>query len=467
MKNFRFILKTPWWLHLMRSALGLLMALGLAVLSTPGRAQPPKGVQNHDKNLKIAVIGGGVSGLTAAYTLKKKGYRHVTVFEKESRVGGKVQTIHYNGEAIELGAVIITNRYKTILNLARELDVPIRPAREVHYKFLNGKMLDSRDYILHKYSFLQMSQALLAYQWALIRFADIDKPGFVNLDPQLHQTLGRFSHKHGFFPVADALSPLMSGCGYGIYDEVPAMYWLKLMPFFTNLAVSNTLSGTHRDMMSFPEGFQSLLTAMARHLNVKLDAEVTRIKRTPREDHMQIAVTAKGTTETFDRVILATPLEYSHFFLELTPEEHDLFKRIVNVRYMVTLAQTNNREHATVVDNVTAQTRNHVNFLGQFNGNKSPSIFYQILDPDISEQTASSILESDLRSLGITINRILVQKIWSYFPHVKQKDLDEGFYEKLDSLQGINGTYYTGALLSFETAEHTAEHAEYLVNRFF
>ncbi|MGD0124758.1 MAG: FAD-dependent oxidoreductase [Terriglobia bacterium] len=45
------------------------------------------------RNARIAVVGGGASGLSAAYLLKKAGYSHVTVFEKESRLGGKCRTV--------------------------------------------------------------------------------------------------------------------------------------------------------------------------------------------------------------------------------------------------------------------------------------------------------------------------------------------------------------------------------------
>ncbi|MEH7109248.1 FAD-dependent oxidoreductase, partial [Bacillus sp. JJ1764] len=41
------------------------------------------------KNDKIAIIGAGISGVAAAFQLKKKGYRHITLFEKNDRVGGK------------------------------------------------------------------------------------------------------------------------------------------------------------------------------------------------------------------------------------------------------------------------------------------------------------------------------------------------------------------------------------------
>lgn len=51
---------------------------------------------------KIGIIGGGISGLTTAYLLKKKGFA-VTVFERSDAVGGNVQTIQKNGYTVEQG----------------------------------------------------------------------------------------------------------------------------------------------------------------------------------------------------------------------------------------------------------------------------------------------------------------------------------------------------------------------------
>ena len=51
---------------------------------------------------RVAVIGGGISGLTTAYLLKRKGF-DVTVFEGADTVGGNVQTVMRDGYTIEQG----------------------------------------------------------------------------------------------------------------------------------------------------------------------------------------------------------------------------------------------------------------------------------------------------------------------------------------------------------------------------
>src|SRR5688572_1792815 len=51
---------------------------------------------------KICIIGGGISGLTTAFLLKRKGFA-VTLFEQSEKVGGNIQTIERDGYTIEQG----------------------------------------------------------------------------------------------------------------------------------------------------------------------------------------------------------------------------------------------------------------------------------------------------------------------------------------------------------------------------
>ena len=74
-----------------------------------------------DKDTRIAILGGGVSGLTSAFWLKEKGYRDITIFEKESEVGGKVCSFTHpeTGGIYEVGACIQSADFKTIYELAQ------------------------------------------------------------------------------------------------------------------------------------------------------------------------------------------------------------------------------------------------------------------------------------------------------------------------------------------------------------
>jgi protoporphyrinogen/coproporphyrinogen III oxidase len=76
--------------------------------------------------MKVAVIGGGISGLTSAYyltngTLKDKDLFDVTVFEKSKEFGGKIQTVHKDGFVIERGPDSFLKRKPAMLELIESL----------------------------------------------------------------------------------------------------------------------------------------------------------------------------------------------------------------------------------------------------------------------------------------------------------------------------------------------------------
>jgi hypothetical protein len=56
---------------------------------------------------KIAVVGAGATGLTTAFLLKQLGYKDVTVFEKDSEVGGFARTRFVDGKAYDLATMFV------------------------------------------------------------------------------------------------------------------------------------------------------------------------------------------------------------------------------------------------------------------------------------------------------------------------------------------------------------------------
>ncbi|MCX7789350.1 MAG: FAD-dependent oxidoreductase [Chloroflexaceae bacterium] len=69
---------------------------------------------------RVVVIGAGVAGLAAARRLRSAGAR-VTVLERASAPGGRVQTLLVEGCRVELGAEFLADFYSRTLELVREL----------------------------------------------------------------------------------------------------------------------------------------------------------------------------------------------------------------------------------------------------------------------------------------------------------------------------------------------------------
>src|SRR5690242_18305361 len=84
----------------------------VSALAGTGKGSPTQG--------RIAIIGGGISGLAAALTLQDAGIAS-TVYEASSSVGGRMHsdtTSWLNGQTSEHCGELIDSRHKTILGLA-------------------------------------------------------------------------------------------------------------------------------------------------------------------------------------------------------------------------------------------------------------------------------------------------------------------------------------------------------------
>ncbi len=92
-------------------------------------------------NKKIAIIGGGIAGLTAAYYLKKKGYSP-TLFEASSQIGGVIQTKNIEGYTIEKGPNTILLSDQRTIDMIDDLGLSIEdasPESKIRYIVKNGK----------------------------------------------------------------------------------------------------------------------------------------------------------------------------------------------------------------------------------------------------------------------------------------------------------------------------------------
>jgi hypothetical protein len=94
--------------YICNSLLGLLVLLLLATC----RAE------------KVAIIGGGVGGAAAAYYLHKADHSaEIHMFEREERLGGRIQETTFEGRPVELGGAILNKKNKLSVSLVEELDL--------------------------------------------------------------------------------------------------------------------------------------------------------------------------------------------------------------------------------------------------------------------------------------------------------------------------------------------------------
>ena len=88
-------------------------------------------------------------------------------------------------------------------------------------------------------------------------------------------------------------------------------------------------------------------------------------------------------------------------------------------------------------------------------------------DEDIPFDVVMKTMDEDMAKVGFPIMRKNFAQEVYYCPHVSCKDFQDGWYDKLEALQGNKNTYYAGEILSFGDMEDTCAASKDLINRFF
>jgi hypothetical protein len=92
---------------------------------------------------------------------------------------------------------------------------------------------------------------------------------------------------------------------------------------------------------------------------------------------------------------------------------------------------------------------------------------YVLGTPSMTPQDVAGLVAEDLERMGASLEAVVDTRRWRYFPHVTTTDMAGGYYEQLEGLQGENGTYYAGEVMSFASVELCARYSKALVDRFF
>lgn len=130
------------------SAAGMSAALGLRAQDAAAPAAVAKKIEG-----PVAVVGGGIAGLTAALKLMQAGVE-VHLYEALERFGGRMWTkrdFNKDGMFVELGGELVDTNHTDLIELAKELGVEIQPLRigeqGVDFYHFGGKLYTDKDII--------------------------------------------------------------------------------------------------------------------------------------------------------------------------------------------------------------------------------------------------------------------------------------------------------------------------------
>ena len=280
---------------------------------------------------KVCIIGGGISGLTAAFLLKKKNF-DVTLFEKSERDGGNIQTVRIENFLIEYAPNSLLKSPR-LVDLIRELKLDgevlaANAANKKRYVLQNGKLKS-----------LPMSVAKMAtndfFSWkAKLRL--LKEPFVKSKSSEGESVAAFFERRVGREIVERAADPFIAGIYAGnpanlsVKAAFPRLY--ELEKTYGSLLVGSLRSKTEKADVDFPRtfsferGVQTLTDRLAENLGecVKSNTEVQQIEKLP--DGKWLV-----QRETFDALIISTPAEAAANLIE----NHDanLSDRLKNIYY--------------------------------------------------------------------------------------------------------------------------------------
>lgn len=411
-----------------------------------------------DLDQRIAIIGAGATGLTAAEILRQKGYRQVKVFERNNCAGGKCLSVDINTKSYELGAGVITKNNEVPFRLAEKYNIPVQKAvyREHIFVDKNGK----RKKGWHGLRKLKIYwQLFFRYRPIWKKYRAIDRPGFLDVEPDITIPFEQFAIKHKISDLAKVFNLYLTGFGYCYSNHVPAAYVLKYLDWQTILCF------IRNQAYIFPDGIQTLWSRIAQEHNVKYDAAIKNIARSTDA----VVIEIDNTTENFDTLILTTPLDELDTFIDITDEERELFNKIETLDYQTVLCTVRNfpEKSGFIPDNFSMERSGHPVFWYYRHAGSGIYSFYMLAVKQLKREILMENLNSLVKKMGGEIETVHRSVDWKYFPHVGMQDLRAGFYEALEEMQGERCTYYLGELLNFSCVGSTTQYAQKFIEERF
>ncbi|MDH6370360.1 oxygen-dependent protoporphyrinogen oxidase [Paenibacillus sp. PastF-3] len=287
---------------------------------------------------RIVIIGGGLSGLSAAFYIrkfyKKAGMKpDIVLLEKEKTLGGKIETLHRDGFVIEKGPDSFLASKTEMIELAKEL--------ELDHELVNTNPKAEKTYILQRDKLHPMptglvlgiptelkpflSSALVSFGGKIRALMDlILPPKRSNVDESLGQLIER---RLGTEVMENLTEPLLAGMYAGDlhkvslqatfpqFGEVERQYGGLIRGFIKERNSSKTKTSTKNStFLTFRKGLQSLVHGLIHELHdveQRTEAAVVSIHATETKASRYELELESGERLLADEIYITTPNSFA------------------------------------------------------------------------------------------------------------------------------------------------------------
>ena len=404
---------------------------------------------------RVAVIGGGAAGLSAAKFLTDAGVS-CKVFEAKDRVGGKSDSLKTGKHLVEMGTSYTTLEHKIVKRWLRDYKQPLAELGEA--RFDGAKVVD----FVKKGGGppLPMQAIKFVRQLGKLR-ARLNRPSPSEATlTEASMTTLDWVRRLDLPKMELALYRLQTAQGYGRLDETAiGQTALWCTPKFIASGVLNRLN-----MPS--EGWSRLWTRVAEEFNVELNSRILQIIR----GQTGVQIVQRDRTERFDMVICAIPVDRFNELTDPTEAEKRVARSVQWTTYTTSLVSAENWFTDHRVSGLSAALAPGVEggkmIGGRYEGFEAELGGHLYVTGQVSDNLSLSelreILAADIDGQGAKLTNVITQRSWHYFPRYDTEALRLGLLDQLRTMQGEHRTWYTGATFSHELISSIVQFNAYM-----
>ena len=391
--------------------------------------------------MNIAIIGSGISGLTAGYLLSRK--NNITVFEKNDYIGGHTHThlLEYKNKSYSVDSGFIVYNERTYPNFIKILDQLNVKRQITRMGFSVKSELNNLEYAGHSLNglFAQRSNLLkpsyLNMLKSMLRFNRQSRKDLTQLSP--HLTLGQYLGNNNYPEtfIKNFIIPI----GAAVWSTKPTdmmdMSAVFFIRFFENHGMLQIID--RPNWWVIKNGSKSYVKGITKpyHDKIRLSTPVLSVERVDSKIKIRSGQN-NASEEFFDAVVFAT---HSNQSLRLLKDPSKFENEILGA-----IPYQNNKAILHYDDSILPKRKNawsSWNYLLDQDKNKPVSLTYNmnILQGIDCERTFCVSLNSE----ELIDPKKILKRLDYEHPLFNIKGLEA--QKRKREISGINNTYYCGA----------------------
>ncbi|MBX9977310.1 MAG: FAD-dependent oxidoreductase [Alphaproteobacteria bacterium] len=422
---------------------------------------------------KLSIVGGGVAGSYASHLLK---HQRPLLITKEKAPCGKCLSAVVDDRAFDHGAIQVPAYYHRVRSMVDKLGLTLIPNPNPYAR--DGSTLIET--INNTYGAPKFAKDYAKYAYHAWYYGNLTaKPWEVEKYPEVQVSVEDYLHQHAMEAMTPVFDVVLKAYGYGELNTIPMFHAFSIVPgsqigysIFHALPLISTTVPTSINLIK--EGYQGLVQGMAENANVKTltNKRVQQIDLRARDTIGHAIITFEGGDILLsEKVILCAPPSNVEILYNSPKKQKlmdELRQSLVTSPYGTIIFET----QLPLPNDLIVEKTSTKSFDPIMIGRKFPdkNIYIGYAYGQKKDEMAMRTALKDYTHKHFNDNNITIHSFKAfddYYPHPTFKAIADGYYSKMESLQGDSGLYFAGSHLSFEIVERTMENVEELVKRHF